>query len=46
MDPINDLDARQDAGPPIKEDAPKVVKLTVSFETIKKLFKWIKERVK
>jgi hypothetical protein len=46
MDPINDIYSRQDAGPPVKEDAPKVVKITVTFETIKKIFRWIKEMVK
>jgi hypothetical protein len=48
MDPVNDIDYRQDAGPPLKENevTPKMVKLEVSIDTIKKFLRWIKERVK
>lgn len=47
VDPLDDINFRQDAGPaPKEEDKPKnMISITVPFDTIKKIWKRLKERL-
>ena len=45
-DPLDSLDYRVDEGPPRKENKEEMVSVSVSFDKIGKILKWIKERIK